>query len=277
MTSITALRNADELAPEIQPLVHVFGKDCHILCDTEARGHATPENMSPFDLALHASLGFIPLWEKGTVLRWRFQERALRLFADSSGMTNTIRDLLGEAVLAWGDALPVKFTEDDDLWDFEIVVRNANNCNAVGACVLASAFFPDGGRHELVVYPRLFDQSRKEQVDTFIHEIGHVFGLRHFFANVSETSWPVELFGVHNRFTIMNYGADSELTHHDKEDLKRLYEAAWSGALTDINGTPIRLVKPYHASGVSAEKMMAISQIETSFVQQPTVAPAAGK
>ena len=41
----------------------------------------------------------------------------------------------------------------------------------------------------------MFAQNRKEQVDTFIHEIGHVFGLRHFFANISETAWPSEIFG----------------------------------------------------------------------------------
>ena len=65
----------------------------------------------------------------------------------------------------------------------------------------------------------MFTQARKEQVDTFIHEIGHIFGLRHFFANVSETAWPSEIFGRHENFSIMNYGALSELTDADKDDL----------------------------------------------------------
>jgi hypothetical protein len=126
------------------------------------------------------------------------------------------------------------------------VMRSGDQCSAFG-CVLAGAFFPDGGRHELELYPKMFTQVRKEQVDTFIHEIGHVFGLRHFFASVSETAWPSEIFGRHNKFSIMNYGQLSELTDADKDDLTLLYQSAWGGELTHINGTPIRLVKPYSA------------------------------
>jgi hypothetical protein len=111
--------------------------------------------------------------------------------------------------------------------------------------VLASAFFPDPGRHELVIYPKLFTQSHKEQVETIVHEIGHVFGLRHFFANVSETAWPAQIFGTHRPFTIMNYGHQSELTEVDKSDLKDLYRGAWNSTLTQINGTPIKLVRPF--------------------------------
>lgn len=66
----------------------------------------------------------------------------------------------------------------DDRWDFEIVVGHANDCDRNG-CVLASAFIPDAGRHELTIFPKMFDQAREEQVETLIHEIGHVFGLRH--------------------------------------------------------------------------------------------------
>lgn len=157
----------------------------------------------------------------------------------------TLKELLGEALLAWGDAAPINFAQRNDGWDFEIVIREADRCT-INGCVLASAFFPDPGRHELVIYPRMFTQSRKEQVDTLIHEIGHTFGLRHFFANVSETTWPSEVFGTHRPFTIMNYGNQSELTNDDKKDLTQLYRMAWSGELTGINGTPIRLVQPFH-------------------------------
>ena len=110
----------------------------------------------------------------------------------------------------------------------------------------ASAFFPDDGRHYFVVYPSLFDLDDNEQVETLIHETGHIFGLRHWFANISETAWPSEEFGSRSKFTIMNYGPDSVFTKTDKEDLQRLYESAWARALTQVNGTPIRFVRPYH-------------------------------
>jgi hypothetical protein len=44
----------------------------------------------------------------------------------------------------------------------------------------------------------------------------------------------------------MNYGQLSAMTAEDKNDLKKLYELVWNGLLTDINRTPIRLVKPFH-------------------------------
>lgn len=227
---------------------HIWGKEKEIICDTDAVAYATPENQTPLELVVHASEGFIPLWAKGMILRWRFQERSMSVFQDISAAKLAIKELMGKALIAWGDAAPIKFSESNDAWDFEIVVRESDRCS-INGCVLASAFFPDAGRHEFVIYPKMFTQSEKEQVDTFIHELGHTFGLRHFFAKVSETAWPSELYGTHKPFTIMNYGADSELAVTDKTDLKELYEFVWAGKLTHINGTPIKLVKPFHTIG----------------------------
>jgi len=113
-------------------------------------------------------------------------------------------------------------------------------------------------------------------VDTFIHETGHVFGLRHFFANISENAWPSEIFGTHSKFSIMNYGNLSELTDTDKDDLRRLYQLARSGALTHINGTPIRLVKPFHTLTSSPHSMVAVSPIQTVIQPTPSVACVSG-
>jgi hypothetical protein len=172
----------------------------------------------------------------------------MAMFASPDAARTAIRDLMGKAILAWGDAAPIKFAYRDDAWDFEIVMRQTDRCSISG-CVLASAFFPDAGRHKLVIYPKLFAQSSKEQVETLVHEIGHVFGLRHFFANIRETDAPSEIFGTHNPLSIMNYGNQSELTEADRRDLKRLYQVAWSGELTEINGTEIRLVRPFSSLG----------------------------
>jgi len=233
------MRRADDAFRRLQPQIHVYGNG--VICDTEARGHANPRNRSPLEIVVDASEGFIPLWEKDMTLRWRFQERSMTGFENPDAAKTSIQELLGEALLAWGDAAPVQFTKRDDAWDFEIVMREADQCNAVG-CVLASAFFPSAGQNKLFMYPKMFTQSRKEQVDTLIHEIGHIFGLRHFFAKVSETAWPSEVFGKHVPFSIMNYGSQSELTDDDKSDMKRLYQMAWSGELKRINGTPIQFI-----------------------------------
>ena len=229
--------------------VHIYGD--RVICETDARGYATPDNKSATEIVVDASGGFIPLWAKGATLRWRFQEPSLSIFEDTTAAKKAIEEILGEAILAWGDAAPVKFNRTDSNWDFEIRIRAQAACDTRG-CVLASAFFPDAGRHVLDIYPTMLDQSRAEQINTLIHEIGHVFGLRHFFANISETGMPSEIFGVHRPVSIMNYGANSQLTADDKSDLKRLYQLAWNGQLTAINGTPIKFCKPFSVSNAVA-------------------------
>jgi len=43
----------------------------------------------------------------------------------------------------------------------------------------------------------------------------------------------------------MNYGTDSAMGAADIRDLKLLYQAVWSGRLRVINGTPVRLFRPF--------------------------------
>ncbi|GII97593.1 hypothetical protein [Sinosporangium siamense] len=234
-----------------------------IVCNTEARGHATPGGRPPTEIVVDATEGFIPLWRAGSILKWRFQERSFARAPDPDGSQATVFELMSEALLRWGSAAPVTFTRDSDLWDFEIVLRNASDCTPQG-CVLASSFFPDAGRHELVIYPTMFEQAREEQIETLIHEFGHVFGLRHFFAVVSETAWPSEIFGKHSPFSIMNYGPKSKLTEADLKDLTELYRLAWTGRLTNINGTPIRFVRPYSAQAEPSAPVAADLLVNTS-------------
>lgn len=226
--------------------VHKLGKKG--VCTTDERGFPTPGDQSMKDLVLDASEGFVPLWAYGSTLRWCFDDVSLASLDNPTQAERDVRRLITEATLAWDDAAPVKFKEEREAYDFRVVVHNVDRCTPFG-CTLASAFFPDSGRHELNIYPRMFQQSNKEQIDTMTHEMGHIFGLRHFFANVRESQWPSEIFGNHRPFSIMNYGSQSELTNDDKHDVKRLYQGVWSGRLADINGTPIRLFKPYHAAG----------------------------
>jgi hypothetical protein len=250
------LRDAGEASRAVEPRLHVYGPGA--VCDTEARGSAAPRNLSRLELVVDATEGFVPLWAEHTTLRWRFQQRSLESFAEPAVAAEALTRLLGLAILGWGAAAPVRFTRDDDAWDFEVSVRDVDRCSPAG-CVLARAFFPDAGRHELVIYPRLFGQTEEERVETLVHELGHVFGLRHFFALVREQAWPAEVFGRHEPFTIMNYGSESRLTDADLADLAVLYQEAWSGRLTEVNGTPIRLVRSFNASGADSARLVAMS------------------
>lgn len=236
------------------PLDHHLGKGR--ICGTEKRGYPTPDNRGRESLVVDNSQGFIPLWEPGVTLRWRFRERSMIVFANPKAAKREIETYLAEALVAWGDAAPVGFIKQDEGWDFEVVMNASDDCRG-GGCVLAAAFFPGGGQEQFLLYPQLFEQSREEIVETFAHELGHVFGLRHFFAQVSETRWPSEIFGEHAKFSIMNYGELSKLTEIDKEDLRRLYAGTWGGALTEINGTQIRLMQAHHSSGVAPRRRIA--------------------
>lgn len=258
--AVFELRADDKATQLAESRIHVLGPG--IVCDTEPRGYATPQGRSPLEIVVDATRGFIPLWAPEVKLHWRFRESSMENFSKPEAAKTAIRNLFGEALLAWGSAAPVMFTEDTDLWDFEIVMSTADDCTPMG-CVLASAFFPDAGRHQLFVYPKMFTQSPKEQVDTLIHEIGHIFGLRHFFAQISETKWASEIFGTHSEFSIMNYGELSELTDEDRDDLRRLYQSVWAGSLTHINGTRIRQVKPFHTQAVAPDGTVTIGQVAT--------------
>ncbi len=234
-----ALKSAVDIGGATDAHVHSLGHN--IICRTDYRAH----KRSPLELVLDATEGFIPLWEENLVLRWKFNEASLAAFQHADAIKESIRNLLGKAISAWGDAMPIRFTENSDNSDFEIQIEHNDDCSPQG-CTLAQAFFPDSGRHPLYIYPKMFSQDEKEQVDTLTHELGHVFGLRHFFAPDTETQWPSVIFGKNKPFSIMNYGQLSELTEDDKHDLKLLYESVWGRRLTKINDTPIKLVRPYH-------------------------------
>lgn len=224
--------------------LHVYRKN--VICITDTKGYPQPQNSNMREIVVDSSGGFIPLWENKMTLNWRFNKDFGSYFKDPATAKTEFKKLLGEAIMAWDAACPVRFSEDEDEWDFEISMTK-DNCDTRG-CVLASAFFPQQGRDNLMIYPKMFSQTREEQIETLVHELGHVFGLRHFFANISEKQWSSEIFGEHKSFSIMNYGDDSRLTKDDINDLARLYDLVWKGKLTSINRTPIVKFRPYHMS-----------------------------
>ncbi|SCY78753.1 matrixin family metalloprotease [Flavobacterium anhuiense] len=221
---------------------HIYNKK--VICVTDSKGYAEPNNQDPAKIRVDATDGFIPLWDLGVSLNWRFSKSFDTYFKNPEAAKHGVRKLFGEAILAWKDSCPVKFREVRDAWDFEISMHR-EDCDNTG-CVLASAFFPGAGQNTFYIYPTMFHQSYQEQIETIIHEMGHIFGLRHFFANITESRWRSELFGTDSPFSIMNYGDKSKLTDIDIEDLKRLYQLVWSNQLIEINGTPIKKFISFH-------------------------------
>ena len=176
-------------------------------CITESRFPASPADpalagIQP-EVVVDVVKGSIPLWAPSTTLNWRFEEASLRRHSNADEMKNRVRKLLRAAISAWNRAAPVRFVESNVDWDFEIAVLKRKDCDDEG-CTLASAFFPDHGRQRMLILPTIFECNHAEQVATMAHELGHVFGLRHYFANTDEVSFPSMVFGKHSSFSIMN-------------------------------------------------------------------------
>ena len=108
---------------------HVYNK--HVICVTDSKGYAQPDNKDIAKLRVDATDGFIPLWGKDVSLNWRFNKSFGSFFKDPDAAKNGIRKLFGQAIMAWGDACPVKFHEVKDAWDFEIHMHQAD-CDNTG-------------------------------------------------------------------------------------------------------------------------------------------------
>src|SRR5262245_46319842 len=160
---LLALIPKEQLARTMEQQVHVLRKG--VICTTEKRAR----KRSPTEIVLTATEGFIPLWAENQVLRWGFNMESLRLLQRADSIESKIRALLNDAVTAWGDAVPIRFKENPDNSDFEFVVERHIDCVPGLGCTLARAFLTDALPHQFYIYPTMFEQSLKEQVDTMAH------------------------------------------------------------------------------------------------------------
>lgn len=234
---------------------HVYGES-NTVCATEKRSDGA--DFDPRDLMIDVGSGLALLWAENTTLRWCIDKSSLRLFPDRTEGEKYTVTLMNDAIRQWGVASPVKFQQvfESDVWDFRVRYASAPDCDSNG-CVLASAYFPDAGQHDLVIYPTLIEsKNHNYNVNVMVHELGHIFGLRHYFAASREAWRASAVFGKHEEVSIMNYGTKSVLTSTDLSDLKTLYELCRSGKMRDIAGYPVVFVHPF-STHIAAARMSA--------------------
>ncbi|KIL88613.1 hypothetical protein FAVG1_07860 [Fusarium avenaceum] len=120
-------------------------------------------------------------------------------------------------------------TTDRDSANFYIVYKVNTGSDERGA--LAQAFFPHEVDEDVIVYSFAFEGENKSILkEIFLHEIGHIFGLRHEFAieGDSDGNKPegegAKLFMEKNEYSVMSYKFPPRIQDSDRTQTVAFYK-----------------------------------------------------
>lgn len=159
--------------------------------------------------------GSIPRWKKGQVIQFAVLARG---FPTSSHAIFSAYKL-NEAAIQWNSLnIGVTFKWVSKLEDAAFVLAYGGDKGSV----LARAFFPNSNDlNTLFVYQKAFDTAISPyQTNIFLHELGHVLGLRHEFAAREGGAVP---FGPTNPRSVMSYTFPPNIRDSDEASTKAFY------------------------------------------------------
>lgn len=184
-----------------------------------------------------------PRWVPGSVIKWAVWQADFPSPEDADYAANQ----LAVAAQVWNDAdIGVTFEWVQLAKDATFILCHGGDKGGV----LASAFFPSHNDLDyLFVYDSSFTDSWKPDMwRVFMHELGHVLGLRHEFALEREEMGAVRL-GPENENSVMTYrddGGPPEMQPSDIESTKLFYslKADANGKPPKVGGTVVKDYTP---------------------------------
>jgi len=159
--------------------------------------------------------GSIPRWKKGQVVQ--FAALAGGYPSPNHAIFSAYK--LNEAAIQWNSLnVGVTFKWVSKLEDAAFVLAYGGDQGSV----LARAFFPNSkDLNTLFVYRRAFDAAISPyQTNIFLHELGHVLGLRHEFA--AQEGGAVQ-FSPANPLSVMSYTFPPNIRDSDEASTKAFY------------------------------------------------------
>ncbi len=144
--------------------------------------------------------GLLHLWENGSVINWTCRKDG---WPSEKASIETLIAMY-RATRAWNYVMEdrVRFKYVSNLTDAAIEVRYERG---VRRKLLATSFFPNDYAKDLnfiKVYRGSFVYPLP-MYNTMLHELGHVLGLRHEFAQKSEKQAESIMFGIRNPRSVM--------------------------------------------------------------------------
>lgn len=202
MAKLIRPRSARKVIPYIYP------------CETQPASEVKTHKSSPTEINLGYK-GVIPRWKSGSVITWV----AVPDDYDSETDAAFAEEQFVRAAEQWNSLqLGVSFAKAERAASatFQLAYNGDNGET------LAESFFPNTktGNH-LYVYGRALKKDARDYLqNVFLHELGHVLGLRHEFA---AESGDFVLFGGENQASVMGYNWPPDLTSQDISETREFY------------------------------------------------------
>lgn len=206
--------------------VELFVADSKYICTTQASMPLHPAKLDPASIWV-GLFGNVPRWKKGVTVNYAAYARGYP--TDAQAVFAAYR--LWDAVKIWNSHnVGVQFKWVGNLNDAAFVLAYGGD----GGSTLARAFFPNSDNlNTIFVYKKAFEPAFiNYMVNIFLHELGHVLGLRHEFAD--QEGGAVQ-WGPRNPASVMSYRFPPQIQPSDIRDAKSFYN--YTG--THIGSYPI--------------------------------------